>query len=66
MDVPYFDSYDPAYLANYPTTEFLNEEHLCYAGAYRFTRDFAAWLAGQRPDLVYTPIDPTPPVACGP
>ncbi len=66
LKIPYFDSYDPSYLATYQTAEFLNEEHLCYAGAYRFTRDFVAWLAQQRPDLAYVPIDPAPPTACRP
>ncbi len=66
LSVPFFDSYDPAYLARYRPADFLNAVHVCYTGAYRFTRDFAAWLAGQHAGLAYRPIDRTPPENCRP
>lgn len=65
-NVPIFHGYDENYLAQYTRSDFLNEEHVCVTGAWRFTRDVAAWLATVRPNLAYRPIDPTPPYTCHP
>lgn len=65
-EVPVLHGYDRTYLATYAIDDFLNETHVCFTGAWRFTRDVAAWLAVERPNLSYRPVDPTPPLTCRP